>query len=118
MGEMPPLDARELSAAGSARLVPVATPGQPLQLIFNTTRPPTDNLAVRQALIMATDRQAIVQSIYQGTSIAYGPLSSSTSMIRNRGRQGTMRARRSRCSIRRDGSTPMGTAGGMTAIRR
>src|SRR5574341_1180498 len=79
MGEMPPLDARELVSDGSAQLLTVATPGQPLQFFFNTKRPPTDNLAGRQALILATDRQSIVQAIYQGYSpIAYGPLSSST----------------------------------------
>jgi ABC-type transport system substrate-binding protein len=54
-------------------------PGQPLELFLNTTREPTDRLAVRQALIMATDRQAIVQALFQGYSpIAYGPLSSAT----------------------------------------
>ena len=79
MGELLPTDAGALAADGSIKLMPVSVPGQPLEFFFNTTREPTDRLAVRQALIMATDRQAIVQAVFQGYSpVAYGPLSSST----------------------------------------
>jgi peptide/nickel transport system substrate-binding protein len=57
----------------------VPIPGQPLQLVLNTSRVPTSSLEVRQALILATDRQAIVQSVFQGYSpVAYGPLNSTT----------------------------------------
>jgi peptide/nickel transport system substrate-binding protein len=44
--------------------------------MFNTTRTPTDELAVRQALILGTDRSTIVQTIFGSTSpVAQGPLS-------------------------------------------
>ncbi len=79
MGEMPPTDAQRLTASGNAQILPVAVPGQPLQFFFNTAQIPTNSLAVRQALIMAADRQEIVQTVYEGYSpVAYGPLVSST----------------------------------------
>ncbi len=79
MGELLPTDARYLSADGKIQLATVQVPGQPMQYIFNTTRPPTDSLPVRQALIMGADRESIVQAVFQGYSpIAYGPLSRST----------------------------------------
>jgi ABC-type transport system substrate-binding protein len=44
-------------------------------LIPNLTRPPLDNLQVRQALAIAIDRQAIVASVLQGQGVpAHGPL--------------------------------------------
>lgn len=79
MGELLPTDAQQLSADGVIELEEVTIPGQPLELILNTNRAPTSSLAVRQALILATDRQTISQSLYQGYSpAAYGPLAEST----------------------------------------
>ncbi len=79
MGEFLPTDAERLLAAKKIQLQAVPVPGQPLQFMFNTTRAPTNSQAVRQALIMATDRQAIDQAVFHGYSpIAYGPLSANT----------------------------------------
>lgn len=79
MGELLPTDARELVAENAIQLETVPIPGQPLQFFLNTQRAPTSSLAVRQALILATNRHEIVQAIFQGYSpIAYGPLSAST----------------------------------------
>ncbi|MBN1311419.1 MAG: hypothetical protein JXB30_08370 [Anaerolineae bacterium] len=79
MGELLPTDARYLSDEEAVQLVSVGIPGQPLQFLFNTAQMPTSSLEVRQALLLATDRQAIVQSVFQGYSpVAYGPLSSTT----------------------------------------
>ncbi len=79
MGELLPVDAKSLAEDSPLQLLPTPVPGQPLQFFFNTGRMPTSNLAVRQALILGTDRQAIVQAIYQGyMPIAYGPLNSSS----------------------------------------
>ncbi len=79
MGELLPTDARQLAADGVIGLTTIPIPGQPLQFFLNTNRAPTSSLAVRQALILATDRQAIVQSIFQAYSpIAYGPLAAAT----------------------------------------
>ncbi|MCK6577966.1 MAG: ABC transporter substrate-binding protein [Anaerolineae bacterium] len=80
MGELLPLDARTLSASStSAAVEPVTIPGQPLQFIMNTAQFPTDELVVRQALIVGADREAIIDAIFQRFSpVAWGPLSSAT----------------------------------------
>lgn len=79
MGELLPTDARQLVADARIQLNVASIPGQPLQFYLNTNRTPTSSLEVRQALILATDRQAIVQSVFQGYApIAYGPLSAVT----------------------------------------
>lgn len=79
MGELLPLDARELANNPAFTVAPVAIPGQPLQFYMNTTQPPTNNLAVRQALIFATNRNAIVDAVYQSFSpVAWGPLAAVT----------------------------------------
>ena len=79
MGELLPADARSLSGNPSVRLLPISIPGQPLQFYFNTRLPPTNALAVRQALLYATNRAAITDAVYQGFSpVAWGPLSAAT----------------------------------------
>lgn len=42
------------------------TPGQPRMILINTTKPPTDDVAVRQACILATDQDTIVNALYKG----------------------------------------------------
>jgi len=79
MGEIPPQDAQRLSDDPDFQLIPVALPGAPLQVFLNTERPPTDDLRVRQALIYATDRKAIVAAIFKNLSpAAHGPLNAVT----------------------------------------
>jgi len=75
MGEIPPVDAVRLDNDPDFQLLVVPIPGQPLQMHINTARTPTDDLRVRQALLYATDRQAIIDAIFMGYSPpAYGPL--------------------------------------------
>ncbi|HLA42414.1 MAG TPA: ABC transporter substrate-binding protein, partial [Aggregatilineales bacterium] len=79
VGELLPVDAELLLGNSQLRIYPVAIPGQPLQFLFNLNRFPTGDLTVRQALIQATNRTAIVDSIFAGQSpVAYGALSSAT----------------------------------------
>jgi len=79
MGEIPPQDAQRLSDDPNFQLIPVALPGTPLQIFLNTKRPPTDDLRVRQALIYASDREAIVTAIFKDLSpVAHGPLNAVT----------------------------------------
>jgi peptide/nickel transport system substrate-binding protein len=79
MGELLPTDARALSANSQIQLLPVSVPGQPLQFLMNTQRFPTDDVRVRQALLYATNREAIIDAVYQRFSnIAWAPLSSNT----------------------------------------
>jgi peptide/nickel transport system substrate-binding protein len=42
------------------------TPGQPRMILVNTQRPPTDDLAVRRACLLATDQDTIIQALYKG----------------------------------------------------
>lgn len=79
MGEIQPIDAQLLAGNPNLRLYPVPIPGQPLQFLMNTQRFPTDSHTVRQALIYATNRAAIVDAVFQRFSpVAYGPLSQAT----------------------------------------
>ncbi len=79
MGELPPTDARALTANSAVQIVPVTIPGQPLQFLFNTRRFPTDNRQVRQALLFGTNRNAIIDAVFQRFSpVAWGPLSANT----------------------------------------
>ncbi|HLU11968.1 MAG TPA: ABC transporter substrate-binding protein [Oceanobacillus sp.] len=79
IGELLPTDARALSANSQIQLLPISVPGQPLQFLFNTRRFPTDDVRVRQALLYATNREAIIDAVYQRFStIAWGPISANT----------------------------------------
>ncbi|GAB4547838.1 MAG: ABC transporter substrate-binding protein [Anaerolineae bacterium] len=79
MGELPPLDAARLRQDNRYIIIPVTIPGQPLGFMLNTQRPPLDDVRLRQALIFATDRNAIVQAIFGGESpVATGPLTAVT----------------------------------------
>ena len=79
MGELSPIDAKNLVSNSSVQLVQIPVPGQPLQFLINTKHFPTDKREVRQALLFGTSRNAIVDAVYQRFSpIAWGPLSAST----------------------------------------
>lgn len=79
MGELPPQDAARLEGSDDFRLYLVPVPGQPLQLFMNVDSAPTDDLQVRQALLHAADRKAIVDTVFWGYSpVAHGPLAAST----------------------------------------
>jgi peptide/nickel transport system substrate-binding protein len=79
MGEVPPLDAIRLRDDARFQVIPVTVPGQPLGFMLNTQQPPLDDVRIRQALIFATDRDAMVQAIFGGQSPpAVGPLTAAT----------------------------------------
>lgn len=76
IGDLPPADARVLTGNAVVQILPVIIAGQPTQFLMNTLRFPTDNLSFRQALFLATNRNAIVDTVYQRFSpVAWGPLS-------------------------------------------
>ncbi len=79
MGELAPLDALALNRRDDMTLIPQPIPGMPLQFLFNTAKAPTDRLDVRRAVITATDRTAIIDSVFQQLSpVAYGPLAAAS----------------------------------------
>ncbi|MBL8155531.1 MAG: hypothetical protein JNM70_15215 [Anaerolineae bacterium] len=82
---IPPSLARSLSANTTLQILPVILPGQPVQLLFNVQRFPTDSTSVRQALIYSSKRNQIADRIYQRFApIASGAISSTT-LLFNRG---------------------------------
>lgn len=79
MGEVPPQDAVRLQDNPNFRIQAVRIPGLSLVYFMNVTRPPLDDLRVRQALIYGTDRQAIISTVFKDTSpVACGPLTAVT----------------------------------------
>jgi peptide/nickel transport system substrate-binding protein len=79
MGEVPPQDATRLQMSGNFNLVAAKVPGQSLQVFMNTQKFPTDDIRVRQAMLYAVDREAIVNAIFRAYSpVAWGPLSAVT----------------------------------------
>ncbi len=79
VGELLPIDARALISEPGITLEQVPIPGQPLQFLMNTTRFPTGSLEVRQALLFGTQREAIVDAVFQRFSpVAWGPISAAT----------------------------------------
>jgi peptide/nickel transport system substrate-binding protein len=86
MGELPPKDAETIAQAPEGKagnaaytLYPVAIPGQSVQFFLNTSLPPLEDLRVRQALLHATDRAALVGAVFGPSSpVASGPLSAVT----------------------------------------
>ena len=79
MGELPAPRASVLNNSGTVQLLPTDIPGMPLQFMFNTAQAPTDNQLVRQALIHATNRAIIVDTVFRGfVPVAWGPLTRET----------------------------------------
>ncbi len=86
MGELPPKDAEQIRGQVSGgsdqqehQLLPIAIPGLAVQFFPNTTLAPLDDVRVRQALLHATDRAALVNAVFGPTSpAAQGPLSAVT----------------------------------------
>jgi len=79
MGEVPPQDAARLQASGKFVLMPTKIPGQSLQFFLNTQKFPTDDIRVRQAMLYAVDREAVVNAVFRAFSpVAWGPLSAAT----------------------------------------
>ncbi len=84
IGELLPVDARVLTANSDIQLQPTTVPGQPLQFLINTKQYPTDNLQVRQALLYGTNREAIIDAVFQRFSpVAWGPLAAGAQFYSN-----------------------------------
>jgi peptide/nickel transport system substrate-binding protein len=54
-------------------------PGMPVSLMMNTSKPPLDDLRVRQALLHAVNREELAETFFKGVhKAAYGPISAAT----------------------------------------
>jgi len=73
--EVPTTQVEVLEANPDFYVILKSRPGAAQQHHFNVLKPPTDELAVRQACIYATDQEAIVNAVFQGVHPpAYGLL--------------------------------------------
>ncbi|HTW98476.1 MAG TPA: ABC transporter substrate-binding protein [Acidimicrobiales bacterium] len=61
-----PPDTIAALSGGKFKKLLAESAGLPYSLVLNTTRPPTDDVMVRQALEYATDRQSIIDTLYKG----------------------------------------------------
>jgi peptide/nickel transport system substrate-binding protein len=79
MGEIPPVDASRLDSDPAFQLIAVPIPGEPLLMHLNTERAPTSDIQVRQALLYAIDKGALIDTVFMGYSPpAHSPLSQVT----------------------------------------
>ncbi len=77
-------DAQTLTGNANVRIIPVKLMGQPLQFLLNTRRFPTDNAVFRQALLYSTNRNLILDSVFQRfSSIGWTPLTSNSPFYAN-----------------------------------
>lgn len=69
LGEIPAHEATRLDALEQFQLYAISIPGQPLQYMFNTQLPPTDDVLLREALLLSVDRGQIVSTIFGAHSL-------------------------------------------------
>jgi len=75
---VPESDVKTLQNEGFP-IVQAQVPGVPTLLMLNTAKAPTDDIAVRKAMILGTDQQTIVNAIFFGlANPAHGPQSKAT----------------------------------------
>ena len=71
---VPPQDLARLEANEDLQIIRASAGGMPWIMQVNATKPPTDELAVRQALWYGTDQAQIVDNLFSGTmEPAYWP---------------------------------------------
>lgn len=73
--EVPPQEWKSLESDSKLQAWKQLLPGEPNFYMINTTKPPTDDLAVRQAILHGLNRQQLVNTLYGGVlGVANGPL--------------------------------------------
>ena len=78
-GDPPALDAKSLADSGKATLQTFALPGVPAILMINTIKPPTDDIAVRKAMILAVNQDELAKTAFQQLGLpAYSVISPTT----------------------------------------
>ena len=79
LGELAPAAAQNLAGNSRIQLLPRDLPGMAAQFLFNTRREHVKRRETRVALLLATDRAAIVDQVYYNYSpVAWAPLSQSS----------------------------------------
>ncbi|MGH2403242.1 MAG: ABC transporter substrate-binding protein [bacterium] len=65
---LPPIDVRRFRGTQNFDVMVGDVSGIPFSYLFNTTKPPTDDMRVRQAFIYATDRAKITEQVFFGVA--------------------------------------------------
>lgn len=74
-----PAEAQNIAGNSRVQVLPVQIPGLAAGLLINTARQPLDDMNLRRALLLATDRAAISEQIsFNYSPIAWAPLTAST----------------------------------------
>ncbi|UNX53809.1 ABC transporter substrate-binding protein [Georgenia sp. TF02-10] len=78
-GAIPPANVEQVEGDDNLELTRADAPGMPYSLFLNTSRPPLDDVRVRQAVQRAVDLDQIVSTVYfDQYQRAWGPLSAAT----------------------------------------
>lgn len=73
--ELVPASDVQILQEGGYEILPGYAPGIPTVTLINTAKAPTDDIAVRKAILLGTDQQTIIDTAYFGVfQRAYGPL--------------------------------------------
>jgi peptide/nickel transport system substrate-binding protein len=76
INEVPPQDVARLESDPNFSVTIISLPGWTNAYMINIAKGPTDDLAVRQAILYAVNRQQIVDTLFAGAyPVAYGPMS-------------------------------------------
>ena len=76
--DVPEQDVARMSADKAYTVIQVAQPGTGWSLMINVTNPPTDDLAVRKAISLGSDKKGMIQTVWNGLGTpGCGPLTHS-----------------------------------------
>jgi peptide/nickel transport system substrate-binding protein len=64
--EVPAQDVARLDEESNYKVMQIDQPGHGWSLMFNFEKSPTDELAVRQAIIMGSDKQGMIDTVFDG----------------------------------------------------
>ena len=78
-GDPTALDAIDMSKSGKAVLETFAQPGVPAMMMINTTKAPTDDIAVRKAMILSVNQDELAKTAFKDLGIpTYSVISPTT----------------------------------------
>ncbi len=79
INDVSPEDFARLASDPNYKTYSIIQPGTPLSIAMNVTKPPLDDVKVRQAIEYAIDKKAIVDTLFAGLyELAYSPLAPNT----------------------------------------